>query len=98
MDKIQEKVDEQNEEGDLVKNREIYEKISKLGYKFGVWYDLPTQKNYGEKTNQVFKLERVEKGKIELMRKDKGNYYNVKQSKMSFEDFLNYLYHPELFN
>jgi hypothetical protein len=98
LDKIQEKVDEQNEEGDLVKNREIYEKISKLGYKFGVWYDLPTQKNYGEKTNQVFKLERVEKGKIELMRKDKGNYYNVKQSKMSFEDFLNYLYHPELFN
>jgi hypothetical protein len=88
LDKIEEKI-----------NREIYEKISKLGYKFGVWYDLPTQKNYGEKTNQVFRLDRVEKGKIELIRKDKGiSYGNAKQSKMSFEDFLNYLYHPELFN
>jgi hypothetical protein len=99
LDKIEEKINEQSEEGDLVKNREIYEKISKLGYKFGVWYDLPTQKNYGEKTNQVFRLDRVEKGKIELIRKDRGiSYGNAKQSKMSFEDFLNYLYHPELFN
>ena len=98
LNEILEKIEDDEDKEIFKKNIEIYNKLNKLNYKFGVWYSLPEQKNYGEETNQIFRLERVNQGKIEFLRKKRGNTFSSKQSVMSFEDFLNYLYHPELFN
>ena len=98
LEKIQEKIEEEMEEGVLEKNKENFEKLSKLNYNLGVWYDLPTQKKYGKESDEIFRIDRVNFGKIEIFRKKKENSYNVAKSSMSYDDFLNYLYHPELFN
>ena len=81
------------------KNIELSELMSKLGYKFGAWYDFPKSKNFGEKYDYIFRIDVIDNGKIECVFKRRGDSYgSIERFKMTKEEFTNFLNHPELFS
>lgn len=90
LEKIYDKLLEDLEEGTLEKNFELINYVKKLGYYFGKTYNFPKEKNFGTKTSQTFRLDKVEDGKIIVV-------IPGRRMKMNLEDFQNFLFHPELF-
>lgn len=97
LEQMSDKVDEDYELGYVKKNIELVDLINKLKYKFNVWYSFPKEKNYGDKYDYVFKIDGIDKGKIEVLVKKTG-ISNLDKLKMNKEDFINFLSHPELFS
>lgn len=96
LEKISDKIDEMEEDGELFKNVEVYEKLQQLGYNFGEFYNLPKQKTYGEPPKTSFKVVDVVDGKLQVIERNNETYQSGKRV-FSMEDFLNFLYHPTLF-
>ena len=94
LDKILDKIEEGDNFEKYKKNADLYEKLSKLKYnKFNKWYDFPKQKSFGEESNARFKIVGIQDGKIHVQRYDGPTTNEF----LDYENFLNFLYHPELF-
>ena len=96
LERIDEKIDEMEEDGELSKNLEIYEKLQSLGYRLGEFYKLPKQKTFGEDPKTSFKVVDVTDGKLQVIERNNETYQSGKRI-FSMEDFLYFLYHPTLF-
>ena len=96
LDKIEEKIEEMNEDGELTKNAEVYKQLDKLGIQFGNWTKIPSRKNFGKESNMEFKVVDVVNGHIILHERDKNTYMSKKRT-FTYDNFLYYLYHPTLF-
>lgn len=96
LEKIEEKVDEMEEDGELSKNLEVYEKLQSLGYRLGEFYRLPKEKTFGGAPKMSFKVVDVTDGKLQVIERNNETYQSGKRV-FSMEDFLNFLYHPTLF-
>lgn len=96
LEKIEEKVDEMEEDGELSKNLEVYEKLQSLGYRLGEFYRLPKEKTFGAPPKMSFKVVDVTDGKLQVIERNNETYQSGKRV-FSMEDFLNFLYHPTLF-
>jgi hypothetical protein len=99
LESILEKLEEQQEEGTLAQNLELYEFISKQNYQFDVWYPPKSEKTFGKvekdrgKVN-YFKFDGLTDGEIQvLIQTPRG----VKKSSMDLDRLKLFLYHPELF-
>ena len=100
LDRIIEKIENDDSFNVYKKNGEIFEKISKLKYNFDVWYPFPEQKSFGEDSRYRFQIKSVEDGKIivatNLPPISSELYYQ--EMVLDYDNFLNFLYHPELFS
>jgi hypothetical protein len=97
LDKIMEKVEEEVESGSLKQNIQIYDKLDSLGYEFNNWYKLPLQKTFGKESNIEFRINDVVDGKIIFLERKGGWGSNTEKYSTNLKNFLNYLYHPTLF-
>ena len=63
-------------------------------FKFGTWYDLPSDKSI------MFKIDGLnqQSKKINVHLKKKNNQYSIKRHKFTEEDFNKFLYNPEIFS
>jgi hypothetical protein len=91
IDKIEEDFDPESME----KENKLYDLMEKLNYTFNRWYHFPEEK--GKKDSRAnFMIEKLEDGKIVVAYNEM--YKSIQHFKMGFEDFINFLYHPELFD
>jgi hypothetical protein len=99
LERLKERVLEDFDENQLSEYQKFYELFKKLGLKLKSWQKFPKEKSFGEKTNSIFKIIDFEGGKVIVHYSKTGNFggSNVEKMVMSFEDFNNFLYHPELF-
>ena len=99
LESILEKLEEQQEDGTLNQNLELYEFISKQNYQFDVWYPPKSEKTFGKvekdrsKIN-YFKFDELTDGKIQVLLQTP---LGVKKSSMDLDRLKLFLYHPELF-
>lgn len=99
IDKLSDKVEDEIDSGVLDEHKKIYELLEKLNLKIGVWYSFPTEKKFGEEYNKIYRIDGIDNGKLTLITKIKGSYLNSNDTQtMNIEDFINFLYHPELFD
>ena len=96
LDKLYDRLLEDNSTEEIKENKRITDKIFSLKYEFGQWEQYPGQKTFGEKNPREFKFLKVEKGQvlIELYNPSGKN----PQSWMDYDELMNFLYHPELFD
>ena len=98
LDKIIESIEEDKESGDLEKERELYELMEKLNIRFEKWNDFPKEKG---RPGHKFAVKGFDNGKIVVQYSNNSPNRTggaMQTYKMGFEDFLNFLYHPELFD
>ena len=99
LESILEKLEEQQEDGTLNQNLELYEFISKQNYQFDVWYPPKSEKTFGKvekdrsKIN-YFKFDELTDGEIQVLIQTP---LGVKKSSMDLDRLKLFLYHPELF-
>jgi hypothetical protein len=81
-----------------VEYKKFNDLFNKLGYRLKDWNDIPKEKTFGVEGPAKFKISDFTDGKIVIIYSPDGNF-GIHQEKMimSFEDFKNFLYHPELF-
>lgn len=99
LESILEKLEEQQEEGTLALNLEIYEFLSKQEYQFDVWYPPKSEKTFGkvEKDRSrinYFKFDELSDGEVIVLFQTP---LGVKKSSMDLERLKLFLFHPELF-
>ena len=96
LEKLYDKILENNTAEEIQENKRITDKIFSLKYEFGQWEKYPSQKTFGEKNPRKFKFVKVEKGQVLI------ELYNTSgknpQSWMDYDELMNFLYHPELFD
>jgi len=98
LERLKEQILENFEESHLVEYKKFNDLFNKLGYRLKDWNDIPKEKTFGIKGPAKFKISDFTDGKIVIFYSPDGNF-GIHQEKMimSFEDFKNFLYHPELF-
>jgi hypothetical protein len=95
LDKMIDKIEEDFDPESMEKENKLYDLMEKLNYTFNRWYDFPEEK--GKKDLRAkFMIEKLEDGKIVVVNNEM--YKKMEHYKMGFEDFVNFLYHPELFD
>jgi hypothetical protein len=99
LESILEKLEEQQEEGTLVQNLEIYEFLSKQEYQFDVWYPQKSEKTFGKVEKIIgkinyFKFDELSDGEVIVLFQTPSG---VKKSSMDLERLKLFLFHPELF-
>jgi hypothetical protein len=99
LESILEKLEEQQEEGTLALNLEIYEFLSKQEYQFDVWYPQKSEKTFGKVEKNIgkinyFKFDELSDGEVIVLFQTPSG---VKKSSMDLERLKLFLYHPELF-
>jgi hypothetical protein len=99
LESILEKLEEQQEEGTLALNLEIYEFLSKQQYQFDVWYPQKSEKTFGKVEKNIgkinyFKFDELSDGEVIVLFQTPSG---VKKSSMDLERLKLFLYHPELF-
>jgi len=95
LDQIIESIEESENSEEIKKENEIYSIIDKMGYQFDRWEDFPKEKRNNK---YRFKIIGFDKGKVTVLKHSVGWTYASETYKMGLEDFLNFLYHPELFD
>ena len=98
LDKIIEIIEEDKESGDLDKEKKLYELMDKLNIRFEKWNDFPKEKG---RPGHKFAVRGFDNGKIVVQYSNNSPNRtggDMQTYKMGFEDFLNFLYHPELFD
>jgi len=95
LDKMIDKIEEDFDPESMEKENKLYDLMEKLNYTFNRWYYFPEEK--GKKDSRAnFMIEKFEDGKIVVTYNEM--YKTMEHYKMGFEDFINFLYHPELFD
>ena len=95
LDKMIDKIEEDFDPESMEKENKLYDLMEKLNYTFNRWYHFPEEK--GKKDSRAnFMIEKLEDGKIVVASNEM--YKKMEHYKMGFEDFVNFLYHPELFD
>jgi hypothetical protein len=95
LDKMIDKIEEDFDPESMEKENKLYDLMEKLNYTFNRWYHFPEEK--GKKDLRAkFMIEKLEDGKIVVSNNEM--YKKMEHYKMGFEDFVNFLYHPELFD
>jgi hypothetical protein len=99
LERLKDRVLEDFDEGHLSEYQKFYELFKKLGLKIKKWEKFPQEKSFGEKNQSVFIVNDFDNGKIIVTYSESGNFggSNMQKMVMNFEDFKNFLYHPELF-
>ena len=93
LNKIEEKIQEQLEEGDLKKNKEIYDFLMSKNFKFDEWTSFPKEKNFN-KSDGKFKIRNIEDGKVHIIATHSNG---TRGGHLDLEGLKKFLYHPELF-
>lgn len=93
LDKMIDKIEEDFDPELIEKENKLYDLMEKLNYTFNRWYHFPEEK---QKPGPKFMIEKLEDGKIVVAYNEM--YKSIQHFKMGFEDFINFLYHPELFD
>jgi len=94
LDKIIDAIEEDMDSGVLEKNNELQELMHKYDYKYNTWYSFPKQK---QNTNSKFKILNIFAGKI-IVEYSQASFETIEEFKMGYDDFLTFLFHPELFD
>ena len=94
LDKIIDAIEEDMDSGVLEKNNELQELMHKYDYKYNTWYSFPKQK---QNTNSKFKILNIFGGKI-IVKYSQKSFATIEEFKMGYDDFLTFLFHPELFD
>ena len=99
LESILEKLEEQQEEGTLALNLEIYEFLSKQQYQFDEWYPQKSEKTFGKVEKNMgeinyFKFKDLSDGEVIVLFQTPSG---IKKSSMDLERLKLFLYHPELF-
>ena len=95
LDKIMDKIEEDFDPESMEKENKLYDLMEKLNYTFNRWYYFPEEKQKKDSKSN-FMIEKFEDGKILVTYNEM--YKKIQHFKMGFEDFINFLYHPELFD
>jgi len=96
LDKLYDRLLEDNSAEEIKENKRITDKIFSLKYEFGQWEQYPGQKTFGKKNPRKFKFLKVDQGQVlvELW----SDFGKNPQSWMDYDELMNFLYHPELFD
>lgn len=96
LEKLYDRLLEKNSAEEIKENKRITDKIFSLKYEFGQWEKYPGQKTFGEKNPKKFKFLKVDQGQVlvELW----NDFGKNPQSWMDYDELMNFLYHPELFD
>jgi hypothetical protein len=95
LDKMMDKIEEDFDPESMEKENKLYDLMEKLNYTFNRWYYFPEEKQKKDSKSN-FMIEKFEDGKILVTYNEM--YKKMEHFKMGFEDFINFLYHPELFD
>lgn len=101
LDSILEKIEEDMSSEDLIQIQKFYKLFDKLKISIDDWNKFPHQKTFGEKTEKVYRVTSFEEGKAVVVLGliiNSWTIRNLKKGKMNYEEFVNFLYHPELFD
>jgi hypothetical protein len=96
LDKLYDRLIEDNSPEEIKKNKIITDKIFSLQYEFGEWFKFPGRKTFGKNIDKKFKFLKVDQGQVlvELWNNNGKNF----QSWLDYDQLMNFLYHPELFD
>ena len=99
LERLKDRVVEDFEEGHLIEYQKLYDLVKKSGVRIKQWSKFPKEKGFGKELPSMFKIDDFSDGKIIVDYSKTGNFggYNIQTMSMNFEDFKNFLYHPELF-
>ena len=100
FEKIYEKLEESIGDETIEERRKFISLFSKLGIDPRRWSSFPKEKKFGSKSSDKFSVNGFDDdGRIIVLYSESGNFggANVARYKMTYDQFLNFLYHPELF-
>jgi hypothetical protein len=99
LERLKDRVLEDFEEGHLIEYQKLYDLVKKSGVRIKQWNKFPKEKGFGNELPSMFKIDDFSDGKIIVDYSKTGNFggNNIQTMSMNFEDFKNFLYHPELF-
>jgi len=100
LEKIYEKLEESIGDETIEERRKFISLFSKLGIDPRRWSSFPKEKKFGSKSSDKFSVNGFDDdGRIIVLYSESGNFggANVARYKMTYDQFLNFLYHPELF-
>lgn len=95
LNKMMDEIEEDFDPESMEKENKLYDLMEKLNYTFNRWYYFPEEKQKKDSKSN-FMIEKFEDGKILVTYNEM--YKKIQHFKMGFEDFINFLYHPELFD
>jgi hypothetical protein len=98
LDGIIEEIEDDIDSGILEKNTQLQNLMDKLNFKYNTWYNFPKEKQ--RESSYKFIIKDINSGKIHVEYNsisDKSHQY-FDELKMGYDDFLTFLYHPELFD
>ena len=84
----------------IEERRKFISLLNKIGIDPKRWSSFPKEKKFGDKSNNKFSVNGFDDdGRIIVVYSESGNFggANVARYKMTYDQFLNFLYHPELF-
>ena len=100
LEKIYEKLEETIGNETIEERRKFISLLNKIGIDPKRWSSFPKEKKFGDKSNNKFSVNGFDDdGRIIVFYSESGNFggANIARYKMTYDQFLNFLYHPELF-
>ncbi len=99
LERLKDRILEDFEEGHLIEYQKFYDLIKKSGVRIKQWAKFPKEKGFGKELPSIFRVNDFDNGKVIVTYSKTGNFGgdNMQKMVMDFEEFTNFLYHPELF-
>lgn len=101
LDTILEKIEEDMSPEDIIQMQKFYKLFEKLGVSIDDWNGFPKQKTFNQENKKVYRIKGFEEGKAVVVLGQFVNSWTIqngKKGKMTYDEFVNFLYHPELFD
>lgn len=98
LDRVEEKIMEEIEEGTLQENIKIMNFLEKRDMKVGIWYKFPSEKSFGKEYNKILRVDKVNDGEITITVKMKDGSKDWETYAITLDEFIKFLFNPELFD